>query len=104
MKRARKHPQAVLDISEIVVFYAGKGVEVADQFLEEIEDSITRIEKMPGTGSSRFAYDLGIPNLRTYSLRNFPHLIFYVEHDASIDIVRVLHSSRDIYNLPLGLA
>jgi len=37
MKHARKHPRAVLDISEAVVFYAGKGAEVADRFLKETD-------------------------------------------------------------------
>ena len=99
MKRARKHPQAVRDISEAVMFYAGAGIEVADRFLKDVEDVITRIEKMPGMGSSRFAYELGIPNIRTYSLHHFQYLIFYFERDRYIDLVRVMHSHRDISSL-----
>ena len=49
-----------------------------------------------GMGKTAAAYELDIPELRVLGARRFPYLIFYVPHDDSIDIWRVLHSRRDI--------
>lgn len=103
MKQARKHPEVVRDISNAVRFYADTSFDAADRFIREIEVAIARIEKMPGTGSSRFAYDLHIPGLRAYSLHDFPYLIFYFEREIYIDVARVLHAHRDLFNLLLDI-
>jgi toxin ParE1/3/4 len=48
------------------------------------------------TGSSRFSYELGIPELRARNTSRFPYLIFYVAYSEHVDVWRVLHSRRDI--------
>ena len=52
--------------------------------------------RSPHTGSLRFAYDFGIPDLRAWDLKRFPYVIFYMALGDRIDIWRVLHTSRDI--------
>jgi toxin ParE1/3/4 len=37
-----------------------------------------------------------IDGLRTWPLKRFPHLLFYVAGDTRIDVWRLLHASRDI--------
>ena len=54
---------------------------------------------MPGAGSPRFAQDLGIPNLRVRAVGDFPYFMFYVEHRDYIDLMRVLHTHRDIFSI-----
>ena len=103
MKKARPGIDAHKDVENAVLQYAEQSVSAADFLIEEYKEAITAIERMPGVGSLRFAHELGIPNLRAYSLHSFPYLIFYIEQGSYIDIFRVLHSSRDIYNLPFGL-
>jgi toxin ParE1/3/4 len=39
---------------------------------------------------------LDIPGLRSWPLRRFPYVIFYIEQENHIDVWRVLHARRDI--------
>ena len=50
----------------------------------------------PATGSPRYAAELNLPSLRSWIVTGFPHLIFYVEREADIDVWRVLHGARDV--------
>lgn len=85
------------DIGEVVEYYrAEAGEVVALQLIDELERVLTRMSTHPGSGSSRYAHDLGLPGLRFQLLRKFPHLVFYVEQESSIDVWRVLHGHRDI--------
>mgnify|MGYP001592277062 CR=1 FL=1 len=103
MKKSRKHPQAERDIAGAVVCYAGDSIETAERFLRELEDAVRRIERMPGTGSLRYARDLDMPGLRAHLLGGFPYVLFYFERDGHADLVRVLHTHRDIFTLLLEI-
>src|SRR3989338_11299174 len=103
MKKSRRHPQAERDITGAVVYYAGDSFETEERFLREFEDSVIRIEKMPRTGSLRYARDLDMPGLRAYLLGGFPYMLFYFERDEHVDLVRVLHTHRDIFTLLLQI-
>jgi toxin ParE1/3/4 len=48
------------------------------------------------SGSLRYAYELNLPGLRVWQLREFPWLVFYLEAAEHIDVWRVLHGKRDI--------
>ncbi|MEZ5533278.1 MAG: type II toxin-antitoxin system RelE/ParE family toxin [Steroidobacteraceae bacterium] len=65
-------------------------------FIAALEDGYRHIGRYPGTGSSRFAGELSLPDLRFRRLENYPHLIFYCERSDYIDVWRVLHGMRDI--------
>ncbi|OHB18896.1 MAG: hypothetical protein A2854_03530 [Parcubacteria group bacterium RIFCSPHIGHO2_01_FULL_56_18] len=103
MKKARPGIDAQKDVEKAVLYYAGQSLSVSQLFIEEYKAVVALLERMPSMGSFRFAHELDIADLRAYSLHSFPYLVFYIEHNTFIDIVRILHSSRDIYNLPLGL-
>jgi toxin ParE1/3/4 len=72
------------------------GPRVALSLVEELERAFARIASYPAAGSPRFAYELGIPDLRHVRVKGFPYLIFYIELAAHIDVWRVLHAKRDI--------
>ncbi len=103
MKRILQSLEARKDIEEIVRYYSKQNLRVTNQFINEYKIAVRKIEKMPAIGSLRFADELDIPNVRAYSLSNFPYLVFYFEQHDHIDLVRVLHTHRDIFNLLLGL-
>lgn len=65
-------------------------------FIAEIERAYRRLAKHPNIGSSRYAYELGIPGLRSWPLDRYPHLIFYIEHEDHVEVWRVLNGKRDI--------
>lgn len=88
---------AVNDIEAVVTYYLNEaGPEIALEFIDTLEGAINHIRQHPLTGSLRFASELEIPELRSWSLGKFPYLIFYVSNKNRIDIWRVLHARRDI--------
>jgi len=99
MKLIRRSEEAEKDVDGIVVYYSQQGLLLANHFIREYEASLRAIEKMPGTGSPRFAHELGIPELRAYSMNDCPYFVFYREHKDAIDIDRVLHMHRDIFSI-----
>jgi len=94
---AHLRSRAASDIDDVIAYVrddAGDAVAVA--FIDAVENGINHITRSPNTGSLRFAYELGIPELRAWGLRRFPYAIFYVPLGDRIDIWRVLHTRRDI--------
>ena len=73
----------------------------AEDFVDELERGFGHLSRHPLTGSLRFAFELDIPNLRTWPLNRFRYLIFYVASEDRVDVWRILHTSRDI---PASLA
>lgn len=85
------------DVDDAVSFYLKKhGQEAAVGLIDALEDSFALLSRYPAIGGSRYAHELDIPGLRSWSLPRFPYLIFYVERDDHIDVWRVLHGRRDI--------
>ncbi len=88
---------AAADIDDAIAYLgrdAGGAVTVA--FIDALENAINHITRSPNAGSLRFAFELGIPELRAWGLRRFPYVIFYVPLGDRIDIWRVLHTRRDL--------
>ena len=64
--------------------------------VDSLEDAHRRIGEGPAIGSPRYAHELGLPGLRSWTVRKFPYLVFYVERETEIDVWRILHVARDI--------
>ncbi|MBC7989800.1 MAG: type II toxin-antitoxin system RelE/ParE family toxin [Luteimonas sp.] len=85
------------DIDEAIDHYLVEASEkVALGFVDELEKAYGHLARQPASGSPRYAHQLGIADLRFWSLRRYPYLVFYVERDEYIDVWRVLHEQRDI--------
>lgn len=96
VKPAQLRAVAADDIERAVDHYLGEaGSDVAARFVDALERALGRLARQPQLGSLRFAYDLGVPDLRTWPVHRFPYLIFYVEQDDRLDVWRVLHDRRD---------
>jgi toxin ParE1/3/4 len=99
-KTVRFRDRANLDVQQSVDWLIkDSGKEVADSFIDELETQISTISRMPQSGSSRFAVELGNPDLRFQVMLRHHHLIFYVDTPSHIDIIRVLDSRRDLNGL-----
>jgi len=70
--------------------------DVADGFLESLDDAITHICRNPGTGSLRYAIPDAQEPLRFWALGRFPYSVFYIERETLIEIIRLLHQASDI--------
>jgi toxin ParE1/3/4 len=89
--------QARQDIDEIVGYYLNQqAMQAASGFIDALEQVFAHIGRHPATGSPRYAHELGLPGLRCWSLKRYPHIVFYIEREDSIDIWRVLHGAKDI--------
>jgi len=95
-KPARLRRTALADLRDAHAYYLRTAPHVADDFLVQAMEAQRSIESHPGAGSARYGQLLDIPGLRCWPLNRFPHLIFYVERDDHLDVLRLLHQSRDI--------
>ena len=89
--------QALRDVEEAVEHYlaeAPAGVPLA--FIDALEEAFDRVGEHPASGSPRYGRELDLPGLRSWIVRAYPYLIFYVEREAEIDVWRVLHAARDV--------
>ena len=85
------------DVDEAVEYYlAEAGGAGALAFIDALQASLRQIGEYPAAGSSRYAHELDLPDLRFRTVGKFPYLVFYVEQEAEIDVWRVLHGARDI--------
>lgn len=85
------------DVNEAIAHYLKEaGAEVALSFIDALERAYRHIGSHPASGSSRYASELRLPDLRTWPLNRFPQVVFYLETDKCIDVWRVLHGARDI--------
>ncbi len=85
------------DVEAAVDFYlADAGGRIALGFVESLEQAYRHIASQPASGSPRYGHELNLPGLRSWPLRRYPYLVFYVELHDRIDVWRVLHGQRDI--------
>ena len=87
----RVAPLAKRDIDEIWDYVARDDPEAANRLVDNFRSRFILISQNKLIGSARSEFGSGI--------RLFPFetsLIFYVPYESSVDIVRVLHSARDL--------
>jgi toxin ParE1/3/4 len=84
------------DIRQAMAYYRENAPQQALAFIDAVEEAFQHIRRHPGSGSPRYAHDLGLPGLRFWICRRFPYLVFYMERQEAIEVWRVLHGSRDI--------
>ena len=65
----------------------------ANRVLNAIEQKLTLLLRHPLAGEARS--DLA-PNVRSFPVRKYDYVIFYRPIEEGIEVVRVLHGSRDI--------
>ena len=69
---------------------------MANAFLDALEKAVAHIQRAPGSGSPRYAQELGLSGLRFWVLNKFPFSLFYVEQAEHLWVIRLVHMSRDI--------
>jgi toxin ParE1/3/4 len=86
-----KRPLAELDLMDIWDYIADDSPDRADNFLSQIESKLMTLAQNSGLGRQRPEL---LPNLRSFSIGNY--IVFYQQIDGGIDVIRLLHGSRDI--------
>lgn len=96
-KRVVPREAALRDVEAVIDHYLAEGIEQAALgFVDALEQAFAHVGRHPVTGSTRYAFELNLPGLRSWPLKRYPYLLFYVEQDDHIDVWRVLHGQRDI--------
>lgn len=96
-KAVAPREQANRDVEEALAYYLENASEaVALGFIDSLERAYAHIARHPSAGSPRYAHELNLPDLRAWQLKDYPHVVFYVEHQDHVDAWRVLHAQRDI--------
>lgn len=88
---------AAQDVEDALTYYLTEASEtIALGFLDVLEQAYAHISRFPETGSSRYAHELNLPGLCSWSMGSYPYVIFYMPTADHIDVWRVLHAKRDI--------
>lgn len=96
MKSIRIRPLAETDIDHAVAYAWEDNPKAATQLLDALEDGFNALSLQPAMGSPRYAHLIPGAMLRMWKIGKFPYLIFYLEREDHLDVVRVLHEVRDI--------
>jgi len=91
MPRLLKSPQAEIDLENIWLYIAQDSPKNADRFLDLIQEKCELIADFPSLGGS--CGEL-IDGLRSFTVGNY--LIFYFPLENGVNIIRVMHGSRDM--------
>jgi len=94
MSTLKISPQADQDLLDIWLYIAEDSSINADRFLDKINDTAKRLSEFNNIGTDR-------PELGD-DIFSFPldrYLLYYRKTNTGIELVRVLHSSRDILQL-----
>ena len=93
-----KRPQAERDIEDAFVFVSEKSEDAGLDFLFAVEETLELIAVTPYIGSERVFDASELKGIRLWRVKSYEkYLIFYFIRDNSIEIVRLIHASRD-YN------
>lgn len=91
MKRYRLTPAAQRDLSEIWDFTRERwDARQAETYISELRAAIERVADDPTRGRD---CDGLRPGYRRYAIGS--HLVFYVETEDTVDVVRLLHQRMD---------
>jgi len=91
MSRVTRRPLAAVDILDVWDYIAEDSAAAADRWVDKLDETFNLIATQPLMGRAR--------DELAASLRSFPfgrYVIYYVPIEDGIDVVRVLHSARDI--------
>lgn len=91
MVQVRKRPLALADLADIWAFIADDGEQQADLFLDLLEDKLALLATQPEMGRARPEL---APGLRSFPVKRY--VVFYRPLHDGIEVLRVLHSARDV--------
>ena len=88
-------PLAARDLNEVWDYVASDSIEAADRVLDALETALRGLAKNPGKGHWRD--DLADRRHRFFLV--YSYLIVYRPETNPMQVIRVLHASRDIQSL-----
>jgi len=83
------HPEALTEYAEAVQYYAGQRIELAQAFIDAVEDAIYRIRQAPER------YQVIDEDVRRCLTRKFPYGVLYTIEQNEILILAVMNCSQE---------
>ncbi len=83
------HPKALTEYAEAVQYYAGQRTEIAQVFINSVEDAVYRIRESPKR------YAAIDEEVRRCMTRKFPYGVLYTIEQDHILILAVMHCSQE---------
>ncbi len=97
LKPIVRRPKAAEDVESHAIYIAEGSIDAALRFLERAEQTIKGLALFPSSGAPFPSSVPKLAGMRTKLVKDFPnHVVFYVEHDESIEVVRVLRGGQDM--------
>jgi toxin ParE1/3/4 len=106
MLRVRVRTPASQDLVDLTAYLEeNAGVRTADRFLESVKMGFDALAAMPTLGSARAYSAPSAAGIRVWAVPRFPkYLIFYQVTADAVEVVRVLHSARNLDEVFAGKA
>lgn len=103
-KKFVPHRLAIQDEEEIIRYYERTSTEqITLSFINALDEAFTQLSRYPQMGSPRPEYELDLQGIRSWTLRKFPHQIYYEIQRNHIELWRIIHPKRNltqmIYNV-----
>ena len=93
-------PKASQDLDDCFAYISQDNPEIALQFFDSTRLTIAQIARMPGIGGVFVTNNARLQGLRKWAVKDFrKYLIFYIDRDDVVEIVRILYATRDISNI-----
>ena len=93
-------PAARRDLLEHAEFIADQSLDAAERFLFAVERTFQHLADMPELGSRWKSVNPKTAEIRVWRIEGFEkHLVFYRALEGGIEVVRIIHGSRDIETL-----
>lgn len=93
-------PQAQDDIDAIIDYLLVERPPSAQDFVQVLKQTFDLLAENPKIGAQRNYRAEALSGMRMFPLKQFSaYLVFYLHDDDTLDIVRVLHGSRNIAEL-----
>jgi toxin ParE1/3/4 len=70
--------------------------------LVALAEALEQISRDPGIGSPTLGRALGIPGMRTCSVRGFPLTFWYFEREARVDVARLAEQRQGALGIDVG--
>jgi len=95
--RILRRPQAMADAEAIADWIGRDSAKSALRFLESVEVTLRRLAEFPASGSPLVLENVALAHARFARGVGFhSYIVFYIEHQQAIEIIRILHGARDI--------
>jgi toxin ParE1/3/4 len=95
MKRLTLQRRAMRDLAEARAYYQREAPHIVGEFAVTVDRELLHLQRHPETGSPRYGLQLGITGLRSWPVKKFPYIFFYMVDDVRVIVLRALHQATD---------